>query len=390
MRNEFPIFDAHPELIYLDSAATAQKPRSVINALTKFYSENYATVHRAIYRHAIKAGDAYNESREAAAKFLNVQLEEIVFTRGTTASLNLVAQSYGRIFINEGDEILVSEMEHHSNLVPWQILAKEKKAVLRYIPMNSSGELEWEGTINSKTKLVAVVHVSNVTGTINPIKEIVKAAHQHGAVVVVDGAQAAPHMNIDVKELDVDFYAFSGHKCYGPTGVGVLSGKRELLDQMPPVEGGGDMVEKVTYEEALYQKPPLLFEAGTPMIGSVIALKPALEFVKGHKNLDHLLSHGLERLKSIPNLKVLGDAKERGPLITFHIEGVHPLDIATLLDLKNIAIRSGHLCAQPLLNKFGLTAAVRASFGAYNIIEEVDKFVDEVALIVKKLSLSIR
>lgn len=388
MRDEFPIFDAHPDLIYLDTAATAQKPRSVIDALTKFYEQDYATVHRAVYRHAVKAGEAYNESRITAARFLNADPEEIVFTRGTTDSINLVALSYGGEFINEGDEILVSEMEHHSNLVPWQMLAKEKKAVLRYIPMNSAGELEWKGTINQKTKLVAVVHVSNVTGTVNPIKEIIAAAQKHGAVVVVDGAQAAPHMKIDVKDLGADFYAFSGHKCYGPTGVGVLYGKKNLLDVMPPVEGGGDMIEKVMYEGTTYQKAPLRFEAGTPIIGSVIALKPALEFIETHKSPDHLLLHGLERLKSIPNLKVLGDAKERGPLISFVVEGIHPLDIATLLDLKNIAIRSGHLCAQPLLNKFGLTVAARASFGFYNTIEDVDRFVDELSLIVEKLGIS--
>ena len=385
MREEFPIFQAHPELIYLDSAATAQKPRCVIDALTKFYSEEYATVHRAIYRHAVHAGQAYHDAREAAARFLNADWDEIVFTRGTTDGINLVAKSYGRTHLQEGDEILISEMEHHSNLVPWQILAKKTGAILRYIPMNEQGVLEWEGTIRPRTKIVAVVHISNVTGTINPIQEIAEEAHRYGAVIVVDGAQAAPHIPIDVRRLDVDFYAFSGHKCYGPTGVGVLFGKKELLEEMPPIDGGGDIIDQVTYGATTYQKPPLRFEAGTPIIASVIALKPALEFVQRNRSFGVLLKHCTERLNAISHLKILGKAREKGPVITFHIEGVHPLDLATLLDVKNIAIRSGHLCAQPLLAKFGLTHAARASFGVYNTISEVDLFADEIDRIVKKL-----
>lgn len=376
MRDEFPIFTKHPELIYLDSAATAHKPRSVIDALAKFYSEDYATVHRAIYKGSLQATENYNATRECAARFLNAAPEEIVFTRGTTDAINLVAQSYGRTFLKSGDEILISEMEHHSNIVPWQMVAEQTGAVLCVIPMNEQGILEWDGWITPRTKLVALAHISNVTGTINPITEIGRAAHAVGAKLLVDGAQAAPHMKIDVQALDCDFYAFSGHKCYGPTGVGVLYGKRALLEAMPPVQGGGDMIETVNWERTLYQLPPLRFEAGTPLIGSVIALKPALEFIEQHRCCDTLLDYATAQLQEIPNLRIIGTAPQKGPLITFHIEGIHPLDLATLLDLKNIAIRSGHLCAQPLLRKFGLAAAARASFGLYNTREEVDQFVD--------------
>jgi len=378
MRDEFPIFKKHPKLIYFDSAATAQKPQCVIDALTQFYSEDYATVHRAIYRTAIKASEEYHETRVTAARFLNASPEEIVFTRGTTDAINLVAQSYGKTFLKPGDEILISEMEHHSNLVPWQMAAKHTGATLRYIPMDERGVLQWKGWITPKTKFVALAHVSNVTGTIHPIAEIGRAAHAVGAKLLVDGAQAAPHMKIDVQALHCDFYAFSGHKCYGPTGVGVLYGKKELLAIMPPVQGGGDMIERVDLEDTTYQAPPLRFEAGTPIIGSVIALKTALEFIEQHRQPDQLLSYATEKLLKIPNLRIIGTAPHKGPIITFHIKGVHPLDLATFLDLKNVAIRSGHLCAQPLLRKFGLTAAARASFGLYNTVEEVDLFVDGV------------
>lgn len=385
MRDEFPIFRKYPELIYLDSAATAHKPQCVIDALMKFYAEDYATVHRAIYRRSLKATEQYNETRVAAARFINASADEIIFTRGTTDAINLVAQSYGRTFLKQGDEILISEMEHHSNIVPWQMVARQTGAILRFIPMNEQGVLEWKGCITPKTKIVALAHVSNVTGTINPIAEIGLAAHIVGAKLFVDGAQAAPHMKIDVKALHCDFYAFSGHKCYGPTGVGILYGKKALLKMMPPVQGGGDMIERVELEKTTYQLPPLRFEAGTPIIGPVIALKMALEFIERHRRPDHLLAYATERLLAIPNLRIIGTAPRKGPILTFHIEGIHPLDIATLLDLKNIAIRSGHLCAQPLLRKFGLTGAARASFGIYNTLEEVDQFADALAEIAEKL-----
>lgn len=377
MRNEFPIFRKHPEWIYLDSAATAHKPQCVIDALSQFYAEDYATVHRAIYRPSLKATEQYNETRLTAARFLNAAApEEIIFTRGTTDAINLVALSYGRAFLKSGDEILISEMEHHSNIVPWQMVAKETGALLRWIPMDERGVLQWRGHITAKTKIVSLAHVSNVTGTINPIAEIGQEAHRFGAKFLVDGAQAAPHMKIDVQALNCDFYAFSGHKCYGPTGIGVLYGKKELLECMPPVQGGGDMIERVELGHTTYQMPPLRFEAGTPIIGSAIALKAALEFIEQHRHSENLQEYAAERLLSIPGLKIIGTAPEKGPIITFHIEGIHPLDIATLLDLRNISIRSGHLCAQPLLRKFGLEAAARISFGIYNTREEVDRFLE--------------
>lgn len=384
MRDEFPIFTAHPELIYLDSAATAHKPRSVIEALSRFYSEDYATVHRAAYRPSLRATEKYNETRAKVAQFLHAaHVDEIVFTRGTTDALNLVAQSYARTYLQPGDEIVVSEMEHHSNLVPWQMVAKQTGAHLRWIPANEQGVLEWVGCIQPKTKLVAVAHMSNVTGTIHPIKEMARAAHAVGAKIVVDGAQSAPHMKIDVQDLDCDFYAFSGHKCYGPTGVGVLYGKRELLEMMPPVQGGGDMIERVELDQTTYQKPPLRFEAGTPLIAPVVALKTALEFVETHRISNELTVYATEQMLAIPGLRIIGNAPNKGPIITFQIEGIHPLDLATLLDLKHIAIRSGHLCAQPLLRKFGLNSACRLSFAVYNRLEEVEFFVKTLIEIVK-------
>lgn len=380
MRSEFPIFEKYPDLIYFDSAATTHKPACVIEALNTFYSEEYATVHRSVYRSALVATEKYNESRETVRKFLNAPREsEIVFTKGTTDALNLVALSWGRKHLKEGDEIAVSEMEHHSNLVPWQLLAKETGVKIRWIPMNGDGVLEYEEIIRPGVKLVAVAHMSNVTGTINPLAEIAKLAHSIGAILVVDGAQAAPHLKIDVQALDCDFYAFSGHKCYGPTGIGVLYGKQELLESMPPILGGGDMIESVTLEHTTFAPPPLRFEAGTPMIASVLGLKSALEWMErvGREEMAEkeirmrmLLEENLRTL----DVQILGNAPEKGAICTFSIEGVHPLDLASWLDLKHIAIRTGHLCAQPTLRKFGLSSAARVSFGAYNTREEVELF----------------
>jgi cysteine desulfurase/selenocysteine lyase len=391
-RSHFPIFYAQPKLIYLDSAATSHKPQSVIDTLSRFYAAEYATVHRAIYRPSLEATERYNDAREAVRQFLNADLpSEIIFTRGTTDGLNLVATSYGRTFLKAGDEILISTIEHHSNIIPWQMLAQATGAILKFIPIDERGVLLWENTIGSKTKIVSLAHVSNVTGTINPIAKIARAAHAAGAIVVVDGAQGAPHMEVDVRKLGCDFYAFSGHKCYGPTGIGILYGKKELLDQMPPIQGGGDMIARVELEQSTYAPPPLRFEAGTPLIGGVIALKAALDFIKsiGLKTIaaheSALLKQATEGLLSIPNLRILGTAPNKGPILTFHIEGVHPLDLATLLDLDNIAIRSGHLCAQPAMRAFGLEAAARASFGLYNTPEEVDLFISAVRKAAGKL-----
>lgn len=392
MRDKFPIFKAHPNLIYLDTAATAHKPQSVIDSLSRFYASEYATVHRAIYRTSQAATQKYNEARETAARFLNAaHSDEIIFTRGTTDAINLVALSYARTFLKPGDEILISQMEHHSNIVPWQMAAQHTGATLKWIPMNSQGILEWENCIGPKTKIVAIAHISNVTGTVNPITAIAKAAHSHGALLLVDGAQAASSMPVDVQALDCDFYAFSGHKCYGPTGIGVLYGKKELLLKMPPIEGGGDMIERVDLEKTTYQLPPLRFEAGTPLIGPAIALKSALDFIDeiGRPQIQahgqKLLARATEQLKQIPGLRILGTAPEKGPILTFHIEGVHPLDLASLLDLKNIALRSGHLCAQPLLRTFGLEQALRASFAIYNSPEEIDLFADALKKAVQQL-----
>ncbi len=383
LRDQFP----YPsDWVYLDSAATSQKPQCVIDSLSQFYAHECATVHRAIYTPSILATEKYNASRETARQFLNAkEAEEIIFTRGTTDALNLVANSYGKTVLNLSDEILITEMEHHSNIVPWQLIAQATGAHLKWIPHNEQGILLWEGMITPKTKIVSLAHVSNVTGTIHPIQEIARAAHAVGAILVVDGAQGAPHMPVDVAALDCDFYAFSGHKCYGPTGIGILYGKKHLLLQMPPIQGGGDMIERVEMEKTTYQLPPLRFEAGTPIIGSAIALKAALDFIEhiGRGQIaayeKMLLDRATSQLQEIPGLRILGTAPEKGPIITFTIEGIHPLDLGSFLDLKKIAIRTGHLCAQPLLRSFGLQTAARVSFAIYNTPEEVDLFSRAVA-----------
>ena len=392
LKNHFPYFEKHPELVYLDSAATSHKPKVMIDRLTRFYTEECATVHRAIYKPSLKATESYNQTRETVQKFINAkEVDEIVFTKGTTESLNLVARSFGKASLAPGDEILISEMEHHSNHVPWQLLAKETGAVLRFIPIDNRGVLLWEGTITPKTKIVSLAHVSNVTGTINPIKEIATAAHMVGAVMVVDGAQAAPHMKIDVQKLNCDFYAFSAHKCYGPTGVGVLYGKKELLNKMPPLFGGGDMIEKVDLLTSTYQEAPLRFEAGTPAIGSVVAFKASLDFLtevglpKIEEHTDHLSHLAHQKIAKIPGVKILGRAPNKGPLLSFLVEGFHPLDIATMLDLEDIAIRSGHMCAQPLMRRFGTDVAMRASFGMYNTVSDVDRFVVGLSKVLDRL-----
>jgi cysteine desulfurase/selenocysteine lyase len=393
LKERFPIFRHHPDLIYLDSAATAHKPHEVIEALTHFYSAEYATVHRAIYRGALLASEKYHLARETACQFLHAaSIDEIVFTRGTTDALNLVAHSFGGIFLQEGDEILLSPMEHHSNLVPWQMIAAQKGAKLTWMGVAADSSLQWQQALTPRTKIVALAHVSNVTGTVHPIREIATAAHDQGAIVVIDGAQAAPHMPIDVQALGVDFYAFSSHKCYGPTGLGVLYGRRELLSSMPPLQGGGDMIENVFLETSLYQPPPLRFEAGTPIIASAVAFTAALRFIVeiGYETIatheTSLLQRATAHLSQIPHLHILGSALHKGPIITFHVDKTHPLDIATLLDSHaHIAIRSGHLCAQPCLRHFGLSSAARASFAMYNTPEEIDRFAEALSHILHML-----
>ena len=383
-------------LVYLDSAATAQKPKQVIDAMQEFYTNHYGTVHRAIYELAVYSTDLYQKIRVKAQHFLNAKKpEEIIYTRGTTESINLVASSFGKAFVKEGDEIIVSEIEHHSNIVPWQILCEDRGAKLLVIPVNDAGELKldvYKKLLSSKTKLVAVGHVSNALGTENPIKEIIKEAHGAGAKVLVDGAQAAPHLKIDVQDLDADFYVFSGHKLYGPTGIGILYGKEELLDQMPPYQGGGDMIERVSFEKTTYNTLPMKFEAGTPMIAEVMGMGAAIEYVE-KAGLDNIRNHeqsllhlAEEKLSSIKGLKIIGQAKHKGAILSFVVQGIHPLDIGTMLDLKGFALRTGHHCAQPAMRRFGIESTARASFGLYNTEEEVEKFYEALLDVIRKLS----
>lgn len=382
-------------LIYFDSAATAQKPQVVIDALSHFYENEYGTVHRALYALSQKSTQAYQEAREKVRLFINAaKREEIIFTRGTTDSINLVASSFGKRFIEPGDEIIISEMEHHSNIVPWQFLCEERKAILKVIKVNDNGELDldhFKSLLSPQTKLVSITHMSNALGTINPVKQIIAMAHNVGAKVMLDGAQAASHFPVDVQELDVDFYAFSGHKAYGPTGVGVLYGKEELLNAMPPYQGGGDMIEEVTFEKTTYNQLPLKFEAGTPMIAQVIGLGIALDYLsafgmdKIHLLEKELLLYATLQLKTIPNLQIIGTAKEKGAIISFVIQGIHPLDLGVLLDMQGIAVRTGHHCAQPLMKRFGIPGTVRVSFALYNKKEEIDTFVSSLRHIIEKL-----
>ncbi|MBS0636228.1 MAG: cysteine desulfurase [Verrucomicrobia bacterium] len=396
VRSQFPMLSTsvhgHP-FIYLDSAATAQKPLAVIDTISDFYKHHYGTVHRAIYKTAQDAGDRYQESRKTVQKFINAKSEdEIIFTRGTTDGINCVAATFP---IHEGDEIIITEMEHHSNIVAWQMCAERNRAILKVVPFFDNGELDLEAfhsLLTDRTKIVAVTHLSNVLGTINPIAEIVKASHKVGAKVLVDGAQSAPHIPIDVQAMDVDFFVFSGHKVYGPTGIGVLYGKYELLNQMPPYQGGGDMIETVTFEKTTYNVLPLKFEAGTPMIAEVIGLKAALDYVMelGISNIaayEHTLLELLwNELSTIPNLHIMGANQNRGSLVTFTVDGCHPLDIATLLDLQGIAIRSGHLCAQPVMRHFGHQGACRASVAFYNTQEEIWTFSQKLKKVIARAS----
>jgi cysteine desulfurase/selenocysteine lyase len=385
IRQDFPILKqevhGHP-LVYLDSAATSQKPRAVLEAMQEFYLRDCSNVHRGVHLLSERATRAYEDGRVKVQRFVNAaEAREIVFVRGTTEAVNLVAQTYGRKNIEAGDEILITAMEHHSNIVPWQILCEEKGAALRVAPINDRGELifkEFEKLLGPKTKLVSVTHVSNVLGTINPVRKIVEAAHRWNAPVFVDGAQAAPHLKIDVRDLNCDFYAFSGHKLFGPTGVGVLYGKAALLEAMPPYQGGGDMIASVTFEKTIYNTIPFKFEAGTPYIAGVIGLRAAIEYldriglesVAGYEH--QLLEHATQLLSRIPGVRLIGTAKEKASVVSFVLDGVHPHDIGTILDQRGIAIRTGHHCAQPLMDRFGVPATARASLAFYNTKEEIE------------------
>jgi cysteine desulfurase/selenocysteine lyase len=387
LRREFPILDqevnGHP-LVYLDNAASSQKPRRVIDAIARYYEHDHANVHRGVHTLASRATDAYEGARAKVARFLNAASErEIVFTRGTTSALNIVARSYARAVLREGDEIVLTPMEHHANLIPWQQAAKATGAVLRYIPMQPDGRIlleDVEATLTDRTKIVSVTHVSNVLGVVNPVKEIAALAHRRGAVMVVDGAQSTPHMKVDVRDLDCDFYAFSGHKMCGPTGIGVLYGKLELLDRMEPVEYGGEMIEHVDYYDATWKEAPWRFEGGTPIIAGAVGLAAAIDFLTeiGMDEIDRhstaLARYAYDRLSGIEGVTLYGP-RERTGLVTFNLEGIHPHDVATVLDTEGVAIRAGHHCCQPLMRKLGVTATARASFYLYNTEEDVERLV---------------
>jgi cysteine desulfurase / selenocysteine lyase len=388
VRNEFPILSrevkGHP-LVYFDNAATSQKPRAVINAISEYYSSYNANIHRGIHSLAEEATAAYEKARETMRAFVNAaSTEEIIFTRGTTEGINLVAHTWGRKNIKAGDEIIISGMEHHSNIVPWQLLCEEKQAVLKVIPVTDKGELDmdaYHALLSDRTKLVSVVHVSNALGTINPVKQIIDAAHAKGAVVMIDGAQSAVHLDIDVQRLDCDFFAYSGHKVYAPTGTGILYGKKSLLLDMPVYMGGGEMIKEVSFEKTTYNDLPYKYEAGTPNIADTVALTAAMEFVNHigkmgiMKHEDMLLRYATEQLLTLPGLRIIGEASQKVSVISFFIDGIHPQDVGILLDNKGVAVRTGNHCAQPLMQRFGIPGTIRASFAMYNTKEEVDKMI---------------
>ena len=403
VRKQFPMLqkEMHGKpFVYLDTAATSQKPRSVIEAVCKFYAEEYATVHRSVYDFASHATEKYHAVRHQVREFINAScVEEIIFTRGTTDAINLVASSFGKVCLMPGDEILITEMEHHSNIVPWQIICKEKGASLRVLPMNDQGELRMDlldSLLTHKTKLVAVAHIANTTGSVNPIEEMITKAHAKGAKVLIDGAQSIAHRPVDVQKLKADFFAFSGHKAYGPTGIGVLYGKKSLLESLPPYQGGGDMVERVSFANTTYAPLPMKFEAGTPMIAEVIGLGAAISFIDslGREQIalweQSLLCYATEKLQQVKGLRIIGNAKEKGGIISFVIEDLHPLDLGTLLDLRGIAIRSGKMCAEPTLDFFRLPSMLRISFAVHTTFEEIDLFVDALqeAILLLRPSLS--
>ncbi|TDB51791.1 cysteine desulfurase [Bacillus sp. CBEL-1] len=387
IRKQFPILDqevnGHP-LVYLDSAATSQKPVQVIEALDKYYREYNSNVHRGVHTLGTMATDGYEGAREKVRKFINAKsTEEIIFTRGTTTALNIVAASYGRANLQPGDEIVITYMEHHSNIIPWQQVAKATGATLKYIDLTEDHALSLETvkeTITSNTKIVSVMHVSNVLGTINPVKEIAEIAHQHGAIMVVDGAQSTPHMKVDVQDLDCDFFAFSGHKMCGPTGIGVLYGKKELLEKMEPVEFGGEMIDFVNLYDSTWKELPWKFEGGTPIIAGAIGLGAAIDFLE-EVGLDNILAHehrlanyALDRLSEVEGITIYGP-KERAGVVTFNLDDVHPHDVATVLDAEGVAVRAGHHCAQPLMKYLNVSSTARASFYLYNTEEEIDQLV---------------
>ena len=389
IRADFPILaeQVHGKpLVYLDNGASAQKPSAVIEQISKTYETGYANVHRGVHYMSQIATDAMEEARGKACKFLSAADEkEIIFVRGATEGINLVASSWGRANLQAGDEIILSVLEHHSNIVPWQIIAEQTGAVIKVVPIDDDGVFlmdEYEKLLSEKTKMVAVTHVSNALGTVVPVDEVIRLAHQKGALVLLDGCQAAPHIPVDVQALDVDFYVFSGHKLYGPSGIGVLYGKEALLDAMPPYQSGGEMIDRVTFEKTTYAELPFKFEAGTPHIAGIIALGSAIDYV-GEVGFDaiaahehDLLAYATDRLSAMNSVEIIGTAPEKAAILSFNIKDVHPHDVGTILDHDGIAVRTGHHCAQPVMDRFDLAATVRASFGLYNTRSEVDALVD--------------
>ncbi len=399
IRSQFPILDQKvygKPLVYFDNAATTQKPQSVIDTLCRYYQTLNSNIHRGAHYLAAEATEEYEQTRRAVQQFINARhSHEIVFTRGTTESINLVAASFGQRFLKEGDEVVVSAMEHHSNIVPWQLACERQGAKLRVIPFDDDGVLDLEalrGMLNEKTRIVAVNHVSNTLGTVNPVRQIVDIAHSHGIPVLVDGAQAISHFAVDVQELGCDFYCFSGHKMYGPMGVGVMYGREELLEQMPPYQGGGEMIKDVTFERTTYNELPFKFEAGTPAVGDVLGLHSAIRFMQqtGIENIarheKELTEYATERLLQIDGLRIYGRAKEKTSVISFLVGNAHPYDVGTLLDKLGIAVRTGHHCTQPIMDRYGIPGTVRASFAVYNMREEVDVLISAIERIAPMLA----
>ena len=399
IREQFPVLGRMVKgkpLVYLDNAATSQKPQVVLDALINYYTHHNANIHRGIHTLAEEATAAFEDTRNTVQEFINAaSREEIIFTRGATEGINLVAYTWGRQNIKAGDEIIISTIEHHSNIVPWQVLCEEKGAVLKIIPVNEEGELlidAYENLISDATKLVSIVHVSNALGTVNPVKKIIDIAHQAGAVVVVDGAQSTVHLDIDVQDMDCDFFVLSAHKLYGPTGTGVLYGKKHLLESMPVFLGGGEMIKEVTFEKTTFNDLPYKYEAGTPNIADTIAFKAAIDFINSlgkkaiRKHEESLLAYATEQLEQLPGLKIIGKAKEKVSVISFVINNIHPQDIGILLDNRGIAVRTGHHCTQPLMTRFGIPGTTRASFAVYNTLEEVDALILGLEKTIKTLS----
>jgi cysteine desulfurase / selenocysteine lyase len=399
VRSQFPILNRSVKgraLVYLDNAATTQKPLSVIAALSAYYSGYNANIHRGIHTLAEEATAAFEATRETARAFINAaSTEEIIFTRGTTEGINLVASSWGRAYLQPGDEIILSTLEHHSNIVPWQMIAAEKGAVIKVAPIDDNGVFQFdafEKSLSDRTRIVSIVHVSNALGVINPVEAVIRAAHAKGALVLLDGAQSTVHLDIDVQSLDCDFFACSAHKCYGPTGVGILYGKRRLLEDMPPYQGGGEMIREVSFRGTTYNDLPYKFEAGTPNIADVVATRAALDFMTGlgksamRAHEDELVTYASERMREIPGLRIIGDVPGKVSVVSFVIEGIHPQDIGILLDNQGVAIRTGHHCTQPLMERLGLPGTNRASFAVYNTRAEVDALVTALEKARKMLS----